>query len=244
MKINIAYTVKYADGKTSETTRQVIDAFGIPESATHKIIQDFEFDIPKPGQIAYICGYSGSGKSSMLRIIHDHLQNIREKKVTYIQNWNQIKIDQDTRLIDFFPKVTVNDRIRMLSKCGLGEAFKFVSKFPQLSDGERFRFILYHSIMTKSDYLIIDEFCATLDRLTAKAVCNNISKMAQSTNLAMIFASAHDDISEYLSPDIYIKNFEKQINTQNSDTNRSNTNEGTNRKRAIRNTLGIGEEKI
>lgn len=98
-----------------------------------------------------------------------------------------------------------------MAKCGLGEAWKFVSYYNDLSDGEKFRFVLYYNIMklrtssAPNKFLIFDEFCATLDRITAKAIANNISKLRDKFHITFILASAHDDIADYINADYFMK---------------------------------------
>ena len=110
----------------------------------------------------------------------------------------------------------------LLAKFGLGETWKLISTFDMLSDGEKFRFILYYCVNTltkskkKTKVLIIDEFCATLDRLTAKSICGNISKIMAKLGITIIAASTHDDIVPYLKPDHYWYKEDENISKENS----------------------------
>tara|TARA_R110002012_G_scaffold64769_1_gene170205 strand:+ start:4668 stop:5330 length:663 start_codon:yes stop_codon:yes gene_type:complete len=211
LQINIEFKQHFLK---NEATKDIINAFGLASITNNVIVKDFEFNL-EHGKLYYICGYSGSGKSSLLNAIYD---NIKTKNTIYIKQWNNIKIDNKP-LIEFFPNIDSDDKIRILSKCGLGEAWKFVSKYNELSDGEKFRFVFYHSIMSlagsDNPILIFDEFCATLDRVTAKSICNNIKKMAKIYNITIILASAHDDIMEYLDADYnIIKEFDENVELQ------------------------------
>ena len=59
---------------------------------------------------------------------------------------------------------------------------------------------------------MFDEFCATLDRVTAKGICNNIKKMNKQYGITTILASAHDDLMEYLDADYnIIKEFDENL---------------------------------
>jgi len=48
-------------------------------------------------------------------------------------------------------------------------------------------------IESGKQYWIIDEFCATLDRETAKIVAFNVQKQARRTGKAVIVATTHTD---------------------------------------------------
>ena len=206
----------------NSATKNIIDAFGLSNITNNVIVKDFDFNL-EYGKLYYICGYSGSGKSSLLNAIYDKVKN---KNTIYVRQWNNMKIENKP-LIEFFPKIDSDDKIRILSKCGLGEAWKFVSKYNELSDGEKFRFILYHSIMSlagsEKPILIFDEFCATLDRVTAKSICNNIKKMAKLYDLTIILASAHDDLMEYLDADYNIvKEFDENVGIHKNEAEKTN----------------------
>ena len=64
----------------------------------------------------------------------------------------------------------------------------------------------------KNSILIFDEFCATLDRITAKAIANNLAKISKDYDITMILASAHDDLTPYLNFDYNIfKEFDENV---------------------------------
>ena len=208
MQINIEYNQKF---NCNNFTQKIITAFGLKSSKTNLIVKNFNFPF-EFGKNYYICGYSGSGKSSLLNEIYSKIKN---ENTIYIKTWQNLNIE-NLPIIQFFEDIDSDTKIRLLSKCGLGEAWKFISNYNDLSDGEKFRFILYHSIMTlknkKNSILIFDEFCATLDRITAKAIANNLAKISKDYDITMILASAHDDLTPYLNFDYNIfKEFDENV---------------------------------
>ena len=52
--------------------------------------------------------------------------------------------------------------------------------------------------------IVVDEFLATLDRPTAKAVCWAVSKSLRRTGVGAIFVTSHNDLAEHLQPDIMV----------------------------------------
>ena len=58
----------------------------------------------------------------------------------------------------------------------------------------------------------MDEFCATLDRDTAKIVAFNVQKLARQYGKAVLAATTHTDLVEDLHPSIHVhKRFGKEI---------------------------------
>jgi ABC-type ATPase with predicted acetyltransferase domain len=122
-------------------------------------------------------------------------------------------------MIDYFQEEDYNKRLKILGKCGLTEVWKYITQIGDLSDGEKFRFMLYCLVMRalhdkRDAILIIDEFCSTLDRVTAKVVAQNIHKLRDLLNkegikVTFILASAHEDLIPYLKADYnYFKEFQ------------------------------------
>lgn len=209
MKINIKYQQNFSD---SLATKSIIKSFGLTSKKENTIITDYNFNL-ELGKVYYICGYSGSGKSSILRFIYQNLKS--DYNIINIEKWDRLEIPNKP-LIEFFPNVDIDKKLSIMSKCGLGEAWKFISYYDDLSDGEKFRFVLYKSIIETFDkqnsILIIDEFCATLDRITAKAISSNIKKLADIAGLTIILASAHDDLIDYINADYTIfKEFSNHV---------------------------------
>jgi ABC-type ATPase with predicted acetyltransferase domain len=58
----------------------------------------------------------------------------------------------------------------------------------------------------------MDEFCATLDRETAKIVAYNVQKLARKLGKAVVAATNHTDLFEDLAPSVYIhKRFGREV---------------------------------
>lgn len=222
MKINLSYRQDIKG--ISKDSNTVIESWGLVKDKQHHICNiDFALEQNK---IYYICGYSGSGKSSILREIARQTNN-----VTFIENYKDfLKGLEDLdylMMIDYFaPQVDYNKRLKILGKCGLTEVWKYITKVSDLSDGEKFRFMLYYNIMSilihKQDTVfIIDEFCSTLDRITAKVVSQNIIKLKEllnkeGINITFILASAHEDLIPFIQADYnYFKEFTPTLKNLN-----------------------------
>ncbi len=182
----------------TERTVEVAEAFGlgIDEEKEHVLYRDFELRLAE-GDIVYITGDSGSGKSVLLRAIEEDLGD-------EAVNISNVVVATEMPLID-----TVGDSFRkalsLLSKVGLSDAFLFLRRYTELSDGQKYRYKIARMIDSGKKFWLADEFCSTLDRTTAKVVAFNIQKLARRTGATLIVATTHIDLEEDLNPSILIR---------------------------------------
>ncbi len=99
----------------------------------------------------------------------------------------------------------LDEVLRLASVAGLSDAFFLLRPPSQLSDGQRYRYRLAALLAGGARTIVIDEFCSTLDRRTAKAVAYRLRKYADRTGATFLVATAHDDLIEDLAPDVLIR---------------------------------------
>jgi len=201
-RINIAYKTKI---DVTDRTIKVAEAFGIgvDNFQEHVIYDNVELKIA-PNDVVYITGDSGSGKSVLLKALEKDLQ-------PETVNLNNIKIEPAKPLIDTAGG-NFNQGLTLLSRVGLNDAFLFVRRYSQLSDGQKYRYRLAKMIESDKKYWFADEFCSTLDRDTAKIVAFNIQKIAREEGRAVFAATTHTDLFEDLKPSVHIhKRFGREI---------------------------------
>ncbi len=156
----------------------VAEAFGLGIDEAQKFpVLNTELQI-SPKDIVLITGDSGSGKSVLLRAIR---QDLGVEAI----DMGDVHFDEGQPLIELIG-ATVEEGLELLSKVGLNDAFLFLRTYRQLSDGQRFRFRLAKFLESKKQWLMIDEFAATLDRDTAKIVAFNLQKLARKQGKAVI----------------------------------------------------------
>ena len=179
-------------------TLKVAEAFGlgIDREQEHVIYRDFELKLAE-GDVVYITGDSGSGKSVLLRSLEEDLG-------AEAINIDDVAIATDKPLIDTVG-ATFRDALRLLSRVGLNDAFLFLRRYPELSDGQRYRYNIARMIDSGRRFWLCDEFCSTLDRTTAKIVAYNIQKLSRRSGATLIVATTHIDLEEDLSPSILIR---------------------------------------
>jgi len=200
--INISYET--ATDVTPRTIA-VAEAFGLGvDQYQRQIIYDnVELKIA-PTDIVFISGDSGSGKSVLLKAFK---KDLGPEAV----DMADVEFDPTKPLIDTLGK-TVEEGLELLSRVGLNDAFLFVRRYDQLSDGQKYRYRVAKLIESGAQWWIMDEFCSTLDRDTAKIVAFNVQKLARKMERAVIAATTHIDLFEDLKPSVHIhKRFGKEI---------------------------------
>jgi ABC-type ATPase with predicted acetyltransferase domain len=204
--INIAYKTRT---DVTDRTVAVAEAFGlgVDEHREHVVYDDVELKIG-PQDIVYVTGDSGSGKSVLLDAI------VRDLNPLETARMSDVEIDPKKPLIDTVGR-SINEGLKLLSKVGLNDAFLFVRRYTQLSEGQRYRYRVAKLIESGAQWWIMDEFCSRLDRDTARIVAFNVQKLARKEGKAVVAATTHADLFEDLRPSVHIhKRFGKEIHVE------------------------------
>lgn len=178
---------------------EVAEAFGLGLSDKEFVIfEELELDVPK-GSIVYITGQSGSGKSLLLRELELQMGDRGFK----VANLDKVELE-DKPLIDQIGSSTT-EALKILSIAGLNDAYLYIRKPAELSDGQRYRFKLAKAIESGADVWVADEFLAVLDRVAARVISYTLQKAARAQGATLIVATTHTDMVRDLYPDIYIE---------------------------------------
>lgn len=193
----------------SDRVIKVAEAFGIGlEDKSWTIYDGLALEVHQ-GDVIYVTGQSGSGKSCLLR---DIAQGLEEDglKVTRIDD---VPMD-DRPIIDQLGDDMI-EATRLLAQAGISDAYLFIRKPSELSDGQRYRFKLAKLLESDADVWVADEFGAVLDRITAKCVAYNLQKVARKTGKTVVVATTHTDLVDELGPDLLItKRFQDRIDVK------------------------------
>lgn len=186
---------------------EIAEAFGIGlEDKEFVVFDQLELEI-KPGSIVYITGQSGGGKSVLLRELG---QQMGDRGQTVV-NLDRVTVDPEKPLIDQIGKDT-NHAIQLLGSAGISDAYLYVRKPGELSDGQRYRFRLAKAIESGADVWVADEFLAILDRTTAKVIAFSLQKVARRAGATVMVATTHTDMVADLHPDLVIeKRFREKL---------------------------------
>lgn len=180
-----------------------MDSFGIDfEQGEHVLADELVLPVslaPRPGQIVLLTGQSGSGKSSLMRAIGAKLQ--QADRAT--QNLQQLPEVREL-LVDALP-LPLAASLQLLSSCGLSEAQLMLRTPSELSDGQRYRFHLAQALANHPDWVLADEYTATLDRTLARVLSYNLRKLCDRTGTGFLLATTHEDLVEELAPDVLVQ---------------------------------------
>ena len=187
----------------TKRTIEVAKAFGIgvDEERVFPVFRDFEVEV-NPGDIVYVTGESGAGKSVLLDAIARELS--RHNEFGGVIRDRDIEVDPGEVLIHGVGH-DVAEAMRILSMVGLNEAFLFLRRYRELSEGQKYRYRLAKAFWSGRKTLVFDEFCATLDRVTARIVAYLSQKFCRQNGLTLIAATTHEDLIEDLNPDLVIR---------------------------------------
>jgi ABC-type ATPase with predicted acetyltransferase domain len=202
---SLPVTVKISD---------VMRAFGITVQRlkNNAITHECEIKI-SAGEICYITGPSGSGKSVLLR---EFFQNFNNESKTNIED---IPLPDDKTCVDCFDehptsnieRSTSNaecsnflETLRTLSNAGLTDVFCVLNSPATLSEGQKYRYRIAKALAGDKQFIFADEFCSQLDRVTAAVISHNLRKFASKSGKTFILASSHDDLLADLLPEVIV----------------------------------------
>lgn len=196
------YTVDKRFNTTVDRTPRVLEiaeAFGLGLDDKEFVVFDNQAIEIEQGDVVYVTGQSGAGKSTVLRELAAKMNSAGLPVVS---------IDEvpllDCPLIDQIGANTT-EALNFLSIAGLNDAYLFIRKPAELSDGQRYRFRLAKVIESGAKVWIADEFLAVLDRTTAKVLAFNLQKTARKVGATLMVATTHTDMVADLAPTLYIE---------------------------------------
>lgn len=185
---------------------EIAESFGLGLSDKEFVVYDnLEIEI-RQGDVVYITGQSGSGKSLILRELAAEMR-ANGLKVTDL---NEIVLEE--RPVIELLGTSTSEATELLAKAGISDAWIYIRKPSELSDGQRYRLKLAKVMESDADVWIADEFGAVLDRVTAKVIAFNVAKVARRAGKTLMVATTHSDMLEELAPSLFIeKRFREKV---------------------------------
>jgi uncharacterized protein len=185
---------------------EIAEAFGLGLSSKEFVVYDNLAITVEPGDVVYITGQSGSGKSLLLRDLVDQMR-AGGLKVTDL---NEITLEERP-VIELVGKST-GEAAEILAKAGISDAWIYIRKPSELSDGQRYRLKLAIVMNSDADVWVADEFGAVLDRVTARVVAFSMAKVARRAGKTFMVATTHNDMIAELAPSLMItKRFREKV---------------------------------
>jgi len=188
---------------------EIAESFGLGLSDKEFVVYN---NLPvevRQGDVVYITGQSGSGKSLLLRDLKAQMQ--ADGKT--IADLNEIELDE--RPVIEQVGSTTTEATHFLALAGISDAWIYIRKPSELSDGQRYRLKLAKVLEQGSDVWIADEFGAVLDRVTAKVIAFNLQKTSRRQGKTLMVATTHTDLVEELAPSLTItKRFKERVDME------------------------------
>ena len=176
--------------------------------------------LPRVGQITLLTGPSGGGKSRLLRAMQSVQDGrpLRWINPAALPLPNVSVIDCVCDALDDASDHHVEHALELLSRVGLAEAWTYLQKPAELSDGQRWRLMLALGVteaLKARDSAVIavlamDEFAALLDRVTARIVARALRRLVDrqigehGPVLGAVVATSHHDLLAALQPETIV----------------------------------------
>jgi len=200
--------------ETTDKVLSVMRMFGLSKDKMRQknVVHNCQVEI-NDGDIVYITGPSGSGKSVLLKELAGAIEP--EQKVDI----DDINLSSERAVVDCIEGDYIWS-LRILSYAGLNDCLCVLNRPAYLSEGQKYRFRLAMalgasstlrqgsvqagSLQAKKKFIIADEFCSNLDRITASTISYTIHKFAKRYKVTFLLASSHEDMLADLQPDVII----------------------------------------
>jgi ABC-type ATPase with predicted acetyltransferase domain len=194
---------------------------GLDETVEVAVLADLVLDV-RPGDVVFVTGPSGSGKSVLVRALVEAL--VGAVPAARVADLAAVEVPADRSVIDGLG-LGLEEALRLASTAGLADAFLLLRRPAELSDGQRWRLRLAHALarlLGDGDdgarrrrppaarrggpmrILAADELASTLDRPCARAVAYRLRRAADRWGVTVVAASAHEDLLEDLAPDVLV----------------------------------------
>lgn len=194
--------------KVERTPRvlEIAEAFGIGlEDKEFVVFDNLDVEVNK-GDVVYITGQSGGGKSVLLRELAKQMGERGQSVV----NLDAVAFE-DKPLIEQIGTDT-NHAIELLAIAGINDAYLYARKPSELSDGQRYRLRLAMAVESGANVWVADEFLAVLDRTAAKVIAFSLQKTARRMGATLMVATTHTDMVPDLCPDLKVeKRFREKV---------------------------------
>lgn len=222
--------------KRSARVLEIAEAFGIGlDDKEFVVFDNLDLEV-RQGDVVYITGQSGAGKSVLLR----ELQRREREQGKLVANLDDMALDNTRALIDQIGSST-DEAIRLMGAAGINDAYLYIRSPDELSDGQRYRFRMAKAIETGAQVWAADEFLAVLDRTSAKVIAFSLQKVARKVGATLLVATTHTDMVHDLSPDLVInKRFREKLLIQKFDEARHRADTGTVTRDEINQILLVG----
>jgi ABC-type ATPase with predicted acetyltransferase domain len=208
--------------KLKKDVRELLEAFGVRHRIIERqVIRNASFEI-KPKEIVVVVGASGAGKTTLLRLILGAVAGIDDERFkptsgeieapkakvgVLIPQEFEPSFGEESILEHVYAKTgDLYCAVEVLNKAGLSDAVLYRAKYSELSTGQKERAKLASILAEKPSLILIDEFSAHLDNLTAMRVARKIGQIARQAGITLVAITHRKEVIDALEPDkvIYV----------------------------------------
>lgn len=193
---NVSLTYQ-SNVRRTRQTHAIHQAFGIsPDDISHVVISHLDLTL-SPGEVILITGSSGSGKTTLLNLLTEGRYTGLTGDIQMPSNYrvgNFTAIRSQKALIEVLGDRDIRSALHLMGLVGLSDAFVYLKRFEELSNGQQYRAKLAQLIAGGYNVWIADEFCATLDLVTANVVADRLQKTARQLKALLIVASSQPEV--------------------------------------------------
>ena len=198
--------------------QEILSAFGVTRRVVQRYVLRDAYLRIDPGEVVAVVGMSGAGKTTLLRMILGAALGIKEER--YLPDSGEVKVPDNVKVAALLPgevEPKFGDEpllehmyrklkdavasIEVLNISGLSDAVFYRARFSELSTGQKERAKIASLLAEKPNLLLIDEFTAHLDALTAQRVARKLASIARQHGITLVVATNRAEVLKVLSPD-------------------------------------------
>jgi ABC-type ATPase with predicted acetyltransferase domain len=198
--------------------RELLEAFGVRHRVIQRpVLRNLNFEI-KPGELIAVVGASGAGKTTLLRLILGAAKGWWEER--FRPTTGKIEVPRNVKVSVMIPgefepgfgtesilehvyrKIgDLNAAVEVLNRAGLSDAVLYRAKYSELSTGQKERARIASLLAEKPNLLLIDEFAAHLDTLTAMRVARKVAEIIREAGITALIITHRPEVLKALDPD-------------------------------------------
>ncbi len=216
--VSKAYTNRLDLEALSPRVRALLEAFGVRQRVIQKTVLREVHLAVEPGQVVAVLGASGSGKTSLLRLLYAAGQP--DPPPLYRPDTGEVRAPANVRAQALLPGELEPDfgalplaealfrllgdeavAVELLNAVGISDAVLYRAPYGELSTGQKARAQLAYALAQRPNLLLVDEFAASLDPRTGLRVARRLAHLARQQRLALVVVLHRPELLPALEPD-------------------------------------------
>ena len=211
------YSSVFDISRLPEELQELLRAFGVERRVVERYVIREAHVVIEPRDIVVVVGASGAGKTTLLRMIIGAVEGFEDDR--YKPTLGEVKAPRNVKLQALIPgerEPSIGEdaliealtrimgdpaaAVEVLNSVGLSDAVFYRARFSELSTGQKERAKLAFMLAERPNLLVIDEFAAHLDNLTAQRVAYKLGRIARSMGVTLVVATNRPEVIKALAP--------------------------------------------